>query len=70
MVGHAKIRFFLIDLHHRISIISILILVEAGREGVSTIDVGAKMGIRMMHTAEVDLHVQDGHRQDCRRGLW
>jgi alkylation response protein AidB-like acyl-CoA dehydrogenase len=30
-----------------------LILVEADREGVSTMDVGAKMGIRMMHTAEV-----------------
>ena len=30
-----------------------LILVEADREGVSTTDVGAKMGIRMMHTAEV-----------------
>ena len=31
-----------------------LILVEADRPGVSTIDVGAKMGIRMMHTAEVN----------------
>jgi len=31
-----------------------LILVEADREGVSTMDVGAKMGIRMMHTAEVN----------------
>jgi len=30
-----------------------LILVEADREGVSTSDVGAKMGIRMMATAEV-----------------
>ena len=30
-----------------------LILVEADRPGVSTADVGAKMGIRMMHTAEV-----------------
>ncbi|WP_331457574.1 acyl-CoA dehydrogenase family protein [Desulfosarcina ovata] len=30
-----------------------LILVEADRTGVSTTDVGAKMGIRMMHTAEV-----------------
>jgi len=31
-----------------------LILVEADREGVSTTDVGSKMGIRMMHTAEVN----------------
>lgn len=31
-----------------------LILVEADREGVSTSDVGAKMGIRMMDTAEVN----------------
>lgn len=31
-----------------------LILVEADRPGVSTVDVGAKMGIRMMHTAEVN----------------
>jgi len=31
-----------------------LILVEADRSGVSTADVGAKMGIRMMHTAEVN----------------
>jgi alkylation response protein AidB-like acyl-CoA dehydrogenase len=31
-----------------------LILVEADRPGVSTSDVGAKMGIRMMHTAEVN----------------
>ncbi len=31
-----------------------LILVEANRPGVSTADVGAKMGIRMMHTAEVN----------------
>ncbi len=30
-----------------------LILVEADREGVSTADVGVKMGIRMMDTAEV-----------------
>ena len=30
-----------------------LILVEADRQGVSTADVGAKMGIRMMATAEV-----------------
>ncbi|GAB6907207.1 Acyl-CoA dehydrogenase [Desulfosarcina cetonica] len=30
-----------------------LILVEADRAGVSTTDVGTKMGIRMMHTAEV-----------------
>jgi alkylation response protein AidB-like acyl-CoA dehydrogenase len=30
-----------------------LILVEADRPGLSTSDVGAKMGIRMMHTAEV-----------------
>ncbi len=30
-----------------------LILVEAGREGLSTVDVGVKMGIRMMATAEV-----------------
>ncbi len=30
-----------------------LILVEAGREGLSTADVGVKMGIRMMATAEV-----------------
>ena len=30
-----------------------LILVEADREGLSTADVGAKMGIRMMATAEV-----------------
>jgi alkylation response protein AidB-like acyl-CoA dehydrogenase len=30
-----------------------LILVEADREGLSTSDVGAKMGIRMMATAEV-----------------
>jgi alkylation response protein AidB-like acyl-CoA dehydrogenase len=37
-----------------------LILVEADRHGVSTSDVGQKMGIRMMHTAEVnfkDVHV-------------
>ena len=32
-----------------------LILVEADREGLSTSDVGAKMGIRMMATAEVTL---------------
>ncbi len=31
-----------------------LILVEADRDGVSTSDVGPKMGIRMMHTAEVN----------------
>ncbi|MGD9248943.1 MAG: acyl-CoA dehydrogenase family protein, partial [Desulfobacteraceae bacterium] len=31
-----------------------LILVEADREGVSTSDVGMKMGIRMMDTAEVN----------------
>ncbi len=31
-----------------------LILVEADRPGVSTSDVGHKMGIRMMHTAEVN----------------
>jgi alkylation response protein AidB-like acyl-CoA dehydrogenase len=31
-----------------------LILVEANREGVSAASVGAKMGIRMMHTAEVN----------------
>ena len=31
-----------------------LILVEADRPGVSAIDVGTKMGIRMMHTAEVN----------------
>jgi alkylation response protein AidB-like acyl-CoA dehydrogenase len=31
-----------------------LILVEADRPGVSTTDVGSKMGIRMMHTAEVN----------------
>jgi alkylation response protein AidB-like acyl-CoA dehydrogenase len=31
-----------------------LILVEADRPGVATADVGAKMGIRMMHTAEVN----------------
>ena len=30
-----------------------LILVEAGREGVSTVDVGRKMGIQLMDTAEV-----------------
>lgn len=30
-----------------------MILVEAGRAGVSTADIGPKMGIRMMHTAEV-----------------
>jgi len=33
-----------------------LILVEADRPGVSTVDVGAKMGIRMMHTAEVNFN--------------
>lgn len=32
-----------------------LILVEADREGLSTSDVGSKMGIRMMATAEVTL---------------
>jgi len=32
-----------------------LILVEADRKGLSTVDVGAKMGIRMMATAEVTL---------------
>ena len=31
-----------------------VILVEAGREGLSTADVGRKMGIRMMATAEVN----------------
>ena len=31
-----------------------LLLVEADRPGVSTNDVGSKMGIRMMHTAEVN----------------
>jgi len=32
-----------------------VILVEADRKGLSTVDVGAKMGIRMMATAEVTL---------------
>jgi alkylation response protein AidB-like acyl-CoA dehydrogenase len=31
-----------------------LILVEADRPGLSTADVGVKMGIRMMDTAEVN----------------
>lgn len=41
-----------------------LILVEAGREGITTTDVGQKMGIRMMATAEValkDVHVPLGN---------